>query len=67
MRASEFDLASDDDVYLDHEIAKNTCQTLKKYFEAHVTIIANDYKNPKNSKNFPKFKVILSFLKIDIS
>lgn len=58
MRASEFDLATDDDVYLDHEIAKNTCQTLEKYFEAHVTIIANDYKNSKTKKSFPKFKVI---------
>ena len=60
MRIGESDLSSDDDVYLDHEMAKNACQTLKKYFETHITMIGEAYKTPKNIVNqLPKYKVCL--------
>ncbi|XP_066925763.1 DDB1- and CUL4-associated factor 1-like isoform X2 [Clytia hemisphaerica] len=57
MRIGESDLSSDDDVYLDHEMAKNACQTLKKYFETHITMIGETYKTSKNVVNqLPKYK-----------
>ena len=44
LRVEESDLSTDDDVFLDRETAKNACLTLKKYFEAHIGIIADEYK-----------------------
>lgn len=53
LRVAESDLATDDHVFLDREMAKNACLTLKKYFEAHITIIADEYKrsSARDSRN----------------
>lgn len=44
LRVEESDLSTDDDVFFDREMAKNASLTLKKYFEAHITIIAQEYR-----------------------
>ena len=60
MRVNESDLSTDDDVYLDYEVAKNACQTLKRYFEAHVMLISDELKHSKPLSNeIPKYKVCL--------
>lgn len=48
---SESSLTEHEDVFLDREIAKNACLTLKKYFEAHITILCNEYR--KTSLHYP--------------
>lgn len=44
LRLAESDLSTDDNVFLDREMAKNACLTLRKYVEAHIGIIADEYK-----------------------
>ena len=51
LRVAESDLSTDDNVFLDREMAKNACLTLKKYFEAHISIIADEYKRSSARDN----------------
>ena len=66
MRVNESELSTDDDVYMDYEVAKNACATLKKYFEVHVTMISNEYETQNlrvlPHEEVPKYKVFLPLL-----
>lgn len=51
---SESELSEDEDAFFDREIAKNACVTLKKYFEAHITIMSREYKNASSEYACPE-------------
>ncbi|XP_047124036.1 DDB1- and CUL4-associated factor 1 isoform X2 [Hydra vulgaris] len=44
MRIEESELSTDESVFLQREMVKNACLTLKKYFTAHVSIIYHNLK-----------------------